>query len=127
MAGRASKRTPENAAEIIQIIEGGGTKRLACAVVGMSEDTLALWAKADSELSDRLREAEGRRDRSLVALIQSAAPDDWKAAAWLLERVNRADYGTKVSTEISGPNGAAIEIARIEVAAPASPATQDES
>ena len=95
MAGRASKRTEENAKTILDAIEVGDTRRRACALVGMSEDTLKRWEKTDADFAVRLMVAEARRDRSLVVDIRTAArKGDWRAAAWLLERVAKEDYGT---------------------------------
>jgi len=94
MAGRASKRTEANAKTIFDTIRVGGTRKRAAALVGISDDTLKRWEHADADFAVRLMEAEAERDRSLVVEIRTAAKRDWRAAAWLLERVAREDYGT---------------------------------
>lgn len=94
MAGRASKRTEPNAVTIFEAIRVGATRKRAAAIVGISQDTLARWEKQDADFAHRLIEAEAHRDRSLIVEIRTAAKRDWRAAAWLLERVAREDYGT---------------------------------
>ena len=106
--GRPSKRTEANAIEIVNTIELGGTRRMACALVGISEDTLARWAASNADFAERLKTAESRRDRALVVNIRTAAAKDWKAAAWLLERVAREDYGTN-KVEVTGKDGGPIK------------------
>jgi hypothetical protein len=107
VAGRV-KRTEDRATEIVQNIELGCTRKRACAIVGMSTDTLTRWEKADAAFAARLNVAEARRDRSLIVDIRTAAKGDWRAAAWLLERVAKDDYGTR--TEIVGKDGGPIRI-----------------
>jgi hypothetical protein len=73
MAGRPTRRTEANATEVIKTIEAGGTRKMACAYVGMSEDTLKRWVDTDADFADRLTRAEARRDRTLVVDIRTAA------------------------------------------------------
>ncbi len=44
-----------------------------------------------------------------LALIRKKATDDWRAAAWIVERRFAGDYSPKTRQEISGVDGAPIE------------------
>jgi hypothetical protein len=110
VAGRSSQRTAANADDIIQEIEAGATRKVACACVGMSTDTLNRWEDADASFAARLARAEGIRNRSLVADIRKEGPKDWRAAAWLLERVDREGYGTKQDHTVSNPDGSPLTL-----------------
>jgi hypothetical protein len=52
-----------------------------------------------------------------VGLIQKAADDDWRAAAWWLERAHPQDFGVAQRIQLSGDPDAPIEVqARATVA-----------
>lgn len=100
MAGRRTVRTPENAAKIEQAIEAGLTHKLAAAYAGMSDDTFYRWRAADADFAARIDAAEARGALACVARIRQAAPDDWRAAAWILEHRHKEAFGKR--TEVAG-------------------------
>jgi transposase len=82
----------------------GCTLKAAAARVGISRWTLYDWlkkGKAQSEgpyrqLLDRLEEAKSQSELTLLEQISQAAPRDWKAAAWILERRFPDHYSQRV-------------------------------
>ncbi len=98
-----TKFTPETVNAILAGIRAGLSLRLAAEAAGVSETTFHQWQRgefprgADRDLkvqfSEQLTRAKGESARRLTALISSAAVEDWRAAAWLLERRFPADYG----------------------------------
>ncbi len=93
-----SKFTPET----VHGIRAGLPYRLAAEAAGIHYDTFNEWSHgrfprgADKDLKaafpDQLTRAKGESARRLTALISAAASDDWRAAAWLLERRFPGDY-----------------------------------
>jgi len=108
---RRSKYNPDCVARIIQAIDMGATYELAAGYAGISPDTMTNWKDKHSDFSDKLREAEGRAAVKWLAKIEQAATDDWKAAAWKLERRHPQAYGKTVQeNQITGKDGEALEI-----------------
>jgi hypothetical protein len=83
---------------------------VACAAAGIAEETMYAWLrKADepgarkeyAEFSKALTRARQEGIAARVAIIQRAARDDWRAAAWLLERDLPDVYSLKFRVEHS--------------------------
>lgn len=113
--GRPAKLTEDTIAALEAVFRVGGTKPEACAAAGIAPGTLGTWLlRADlghggafAELRRRLRAAEGSFRSQLRAAIIRGASDrnavhsetgdvllpgrrgDWRAAAALLERLDR--------------------------------------
>lgn len=116
MAGRNTKLTPEIIKILADSIEAGLTHKLACQAANVGQSTLYLWKSIGDEqesglerdLVDAIEEAEAKLAKQCVDMVRLAGLDDWKAAAWMLER--RLGYRAQSSIEVSGPDGKAIEI-----------------
>jgi hypothetical protein len=54
---------------------------------------LYRWLENDPGLRARVEKAEADVEVRLAAEIVQAAPDDWRAAAWMLERRRPTSYG----------------------------------
>lgn len=107
----ASKYTPERVAKIMQALDMGATHELAAGYAGISADTLVNWRKRYPAFSDQMREAEGRAAVKWLAKIEAAATDDWKAAAWKLERRHPHAYGKTVEEkQVTGPGGEPFKV-----------------
>jgi hypothetical protein len=96
--------TPEVEAKILAGIRDAGMSfRTACAYAGISEDTLGRRRKADAEFAARVDHAREMFKAKMVTLISAAAPKNWNAAAWLLERKHPEEFGRqRLETEHSG-------------------------
>ena len=98
--GLPTKRTPENLQKIVQAIKLGATYELAANYAGMSYETFNEWRKADVEVSEAIKQAEGQAAVLLLSKIEQAATDgNWQAAAWKLERRYPKMYGRTVQEQ----------------------------
>lgn len=97
--GRPTKYRREIVDAIIAAIEAGATYDLAAAAAGISTDTLGRWRKEKPLFAELMREAEGKGAVKLLRVIDTAAVDDWRAAAWKLERRYPREYGRTVQEQ----------------------------
>src|SRR5262245_35285973 len=105
---RPTKYTPERRQRLCDALAAGNTRRAACAVAGISDETLARWLGRYVDFVEAVQKAEGDAEQRYVAIIDRAAQDGtWQAAAWWLERRHAQAYGRGVQqVELSGPAGA---------------------
>ncbi len=88
-----TKFNPVTERRLIQAIEQGLPQTLACAHAGVGVATFARWRARYEGFDRQVKEAEARRAKTLVDVIQAAAPRSWQAAAWLLERLHPVEFG----------------------------------
>jgi hypothetical protein len=108
----ASKLTPEMHVGICEALASGVYRQDAARYNGIGTTTFYRWmevGEADHEagvnspqalLWEGVIQAEAKAKLRLSALISGAAVDDWKAAAWMLERKYPEEYGRRDRTEI---------------------------
>lgn len=123
-AHRPTKFTPETVKRLLDGIRAGLPYHLASEAAGISLSTFNEWQRgefprgADKELRtyflDELTRAKGESALRNIALISNAAKEDWRAAAWILERRFPADFG-KQSLEITGSDGGPIQIEAMQL------------
>lgn len=103
----------------------------ACEYAGLSRYTLYKWLRRGKAEIDRIQEGhkpdpaedvyvnivntiEKARAEAVVrnvTLIQNAARDgSWQAAAWWLERTRPSQFGRRLATEVSGPDGGPVVV-----------------
>ena len=87
-----SKKTPERIERILSAIRGGNTIRAACGAGGITPDTFAAWRRADPHLRDDVIAAAAAAEFAAVKVIWDEV-EDWRAAAWWLERRYPEEYG----------------------------------
>ena len=104
---RPTKLTPEVEERLVRAISVGASYKDASACAGISYQTFLNWRKRAQEIVeqtedrddepeettdrfveffDRIKKAQGDAAVEWLAAISKAAPRDWKAAAWILER-----------------------------------------
>lgn len=90
---RPSKLTPNIQDRIVIVLENAGTRSLAAKAAGVDPVTLKRWTRWGeagkapyAAFSQAVRMAEGKAEASLLACVVKAAPANWRAAAWILER-----------------------------------------
>lgn len=108
-AGRPSKYTPEISDEICRYVKHGTPLHIAARKAGVGKETVYGWKSLFPAFSDALDAAQAEFVLANVLHISNKAPKLWQAAAWLLERRCREDFG-KQAVEISGVNGGPIEL-----------------
>jgi hypothetical protein len=100
-------------------LAAGNFRCTAAAEAGVSEDSVDGWVKrgegdvaaepyatfARSVRTLRANVENARRER-----VEKAAALDWRAAAWLLEKHNRAKYGESRHVELTGKHGAPLTV-----------------
>jgi hypothetical protein len=98
---RRSKRTPEVEARLLDAVRGGNTLKAACAYAGIGVQTMDDWRDRFRDFRDALTRAQAAPEVRNVAIIQQAASEDWRAAAWWLERRRPEDYGRRVGLDVN--------------------------
>lgn len=109
-----AKLTKEVFDGIVAYVKAGAYVTHAANACGIESATFYRWIDRGLDEPDSiygLFRTEMMKAFSSAAIrneliIQRAAPDDWKAAAWYLEKTFPDIYGkNKVSVELSGPDG----------------------
>jgi hypothetical protein len=95
-----SKKTPENVKRILTNLASGCTRKSASLAAGISEETFYQYMK-DPEFSELVLKAEESFVVRNCALIQKAAPKEWRAAAWLLERRRPDDFKLRQELDVN--------------------------
>ena len=117
--GRNTKLTAEVQSAIVAALRAGNYQETAAAYAGISEATFYAWLERGrnepqsiySEFLEAVERAKAAAEVRDIALIDKAAQDgSWQAAAWKLERKYPNRWGRINRTEISGPEGAAVQI-----------------
>ena len=84
--GRRSKATEARIEALVIALGTGCTREAAARHAGIDRTTLYRWVESDPALGTRVEKAEADVEVRLAAQIVQAVPDDWRAAAWWLER-----------------------------------------
>ncbi|MBY0274724.1 hypothetical protein K2Z84_05250 [Candidatus Binatia bacterium] len=107
--GRPPKLTPELQQRIIQAIQGGAYREKAAQFAGIAPETLSRWMSRRgspyAEFSQAVLEAEAHASVIMALRVSAAAKDDWRAAAWWLERKFPDEWGRKDQHKITDGNG----------------------
>lgn len=118
--GRPIELTDALAIEIAGHLLSGNSIADSAAMVGIAESTYHDWIKRGesgespfAEFSELTRAARAEARSKRVKTVAAASDDgDWKAAAWMLERMDRQHWGRTVDVraEHSGPDGGPIRM-----------------
>jgi hypothetical protein len=93
--GRPSRLTPKVEKEFVGLIKAGNYIETACATVGIGRSTYYDWRKKADESTkpnkytrfmDEVRKAQAWAEARDVAIINIHAENNWRAAAWKMER-----------------------------------------
>ena len=78
--------TPQLQKRICDFVADGNTFKTACDAFGIGERTLYDWIERYPAFAAAVYRARAKAKAKLVRVITNAAPKDWRAAAWILER-----------------------------------------
>jgi hypothetical protein len=102
---RQSKLTPELQAKVILSIKGGNYIEVACGLVGINKSTFYDWIKKGKnsnnpnnkyrKFQEAVVKAKYWSQARDVAFLNKHNEENWKAAAWKLERQHPDKYGLK--------------------------------
>ena len=106
--GRPLKLTKELQDRVCSYLRAGNYIETACKAAGIVKETLYRWLKraaaGDGEPFEGFREAveaaQAQAEVRGVALVSKAGQEDWRAAAWMLERKFPKRWGTIQRHEI---------------------------
>ena len=103
MTGRPTICTPEVIEAVREAMETGATQRIAQDYAGISETSWYEWmtkgaqgVEPYAEFAAAVKAGKGTGAVRNLKIIKAAAPNDWKAAAWMLERVHNYWKGEHV-------------------------------
>ncbi len=99
IAPKPYKMTPERVQIILEALGDGMTQRDASMLAGISEDTLCIWKRTNSEFSEQMGQKAIEYKRKMMKRIEKAGEKDWKATAWLLERKFKRDFSENPQLE----------------------------
>lgn len=93
-AGRPSKYSPLTTQTILDALEEGLPRRFACALAGISQDSLARWLDKYADFATAVAKSEAIAVQQALATIRRAGDDgSWQARAWQLERTHPQEFG----------------------------------
>lgn len=95
-----TKATPKTIKIILNAISEGLTQREASILAGISEDTLSLWKRKDSDFSEQIRQKEIECKLFHIQNIKRASEKSWQASAWWLERKYKEEFSLKSKLDI---------------------------
>lgn len=115
--GAPSKLTDELQSRIVELLRNGAFVETACNHVGISKVSFYTWRKQGRvqkrgryrDFLNATNKAQADAELALVSIVQAAAYQDWKAAAWILVRMNPRTYSETKRTELTGRGGKPIE------------------
>ena len=115
MTGRPTDCTPEVTAIVVAELKLGLGVTGACARAGIAKSTYQSWMTRGatgeepfSTFSAAATRARADGVRALAATVRKAANDDWRAAAWMLERQDPDEWSKR--TELTGKSGGPVEV-----------------
>jgi hypothetical protein len=91
---RRSKATEARIEALLAALRAGNTREASAGHAGIDRTTLYRWVERDPGLRARVEKAEADAEVRFEAQVaRAAADDDWRAAAWWLERRRPKSYG----------------------------------
>ena len=105
---RPSKATEPRIETLLVALGTGCTREAACDHAGIVRTTLYRWVESKPGLRARVEKAEADAEVRFTAQVARAAgDDDWRAAAWWLERRRPKSYGRAQAIAAAAAAGAA--------------------
>jgi hypothetical protein len=99
------KATPEMVTAICADVRKGLSIESACILQGIARSGVDRWRKLNPSVNAQFEKAESEFESDILGFIRIKAPDDVKAATWLLERGRPQRWAQVSKSELSGKNG----------------------
>jgi len=120
--GRPLVLTPVVAESIFRSLLAGSSERDACFIAGISSNRITGWRmrakkKGDEPFKtfiDGVNVFNAYGKKCLMKIIRGHSSDDWKAAAWLLERRFPDEFGRTNRVNVNTDNELNISIKAVE-------------
>lgn len=97
MPGRPRTLTDAKQHEVCALIAAGCTLAAAARFVGCSPLTIQREARRNSAFQEGIRASRITAELEPVTNVRHAARQNWRAAAWLLERTQPQQYGKRAA------------------------------
>lgn len=112
-AGRPTDCTEPMIAELCEWLAKGCSIKVATKICGISMATWSNWHRRGSEGEQPFSEFVNRTTRAIGDGLASrvgaiAGSGDWRADAWMLERMHPDEFGKR--TEITGADGGPVQV-----------------
>jgi len=108
--GRPPKYTPYRVQRILAALEQGNPRSAAAQAGGIHRGTLAEWIEQYPAFAGAVSQAEAKAAMRMLTHVADAAPKDWHAAAWWLERRYPSDWARVERHELSGEGGGPLTL-----------------
>jgi hypothetical protein len=93
---RPTKLTPAVETAILDALRAGATRTAAAMAAGVPRETMARWTTRFVTFRHAVLQAEAQAEiRATVTVRQAINGNDWRAAAWWLERRRHDDWGRR--------------------------------
>jgi uncharacterized protein YdiU (UPF0061 family) len=90
---RPTKYNDVTAAAVLRAIRDGNTEETAASAAGVAYCTFRLWKQRYPQFVAAIEKARAEAQANMVKVIVKAAPRNWQAAAWWLERRYPSEWG----------------------------------
>lgn len=98
--GRTKEERKELLSTIMPYIQRSGSLRKACVYSGLSYESFNRYRKQDELLDIEITQAENfRQTLAESVILKSIKEGSTTDAKWLLERVDKEQYSTKIETQ----------------------------
>lgn len=120
---RPSLLTPARSKAILEMLADGVFVETACQAAGVNQTTYHRWLKKADDpdadptyaaFRDAANVARATAEVNAIRIVVGHAKDDWRAAAWYLERSFPTRYGKLTKLEHTGADGGPITLAGLE-------------
>jgi hypothetical protein len=113
---RPSKYSEQVVTDICQALQAGAPIRIACGFAGIDEATYHRWQERYSEFRERSTRARYSQAVRNLALIQKAAPEDFRAAETALRLSFPQDFARRLDVAGQVEHGGEVRHAvRVDV------------
>lgn len=106
--GRKTKYTTKTVKTILTVLRDGYTDRVACAQAGISIETYYSWWNQKPEFKRLCHEARNSAVFKVAQHIKNQFVQDWRAAAWWLERTQPEAFGKQ--SEVVVNNNTTVQV-----------------